>query len=195
MSEQSPTEPESDEKGQLPVTCCDQNGRGMGKTVLRCPAVPRRLNQRICFRLHKQQSHQRYRATSHLSFNRTSFSLIVASNCLIKSKTCSVSTGRAYAVVSDISFSRIIERTVTAFLSLLFSFLRSLRGSELPHRSSMGLQRRHSLDVYCGRLICLYQRSGVGGHCQVQETASSSELDLGQSCHCWSWRDSFCQHY
>lgn len=77
----------------------------------------------------------------------------------------------------------------------LFSFLRSLRGSELPHRSTMGLQRRHNLDVDCGRLICLHQRSSVGGHCKVQETPSSSKLDLGQSCHCWSWRDSFCQHY
>lgn len=73
MSEQSPTEPESYQKGQLPVTCCDQNGRGMEKTVLRCPAVPRRLNQRSCFRLHKQQSHQRYHASSHLSFIRTNF--------------------------------------------------------------------------------------------------------------------------
>lgn len=64
------------------------------------------------------------------------------------------------------------------------SLLRSHRGSELPHRSTVGLQRRHSLDVYCGRLICLYQRSRIGGHGNVQETASSSELDLGQSCHC-----------
>lgn len=79
----------------------------MGKTVLRCSAVPRRLNQRICFRLHKQQSYQRYHATSHLSFIRTNFSLIVASNC--KWKTCSVSKGRTYAVVSDISFPGLLN--------------------------------------------------------------------------------------
>lgn len=195
MSEQSPTEPESDEKGQLPVTCCDQNGRGMGKTVLRCPAVPWRLNQRSCFRLHKQQSYKRYHAKSHLLFIRTNFFTDRSFKLLDQIKDLQCVYGQNSCCCFWYFFSRIIERTMTGFISLLFSFLRSLRGSELPHRSSMGLQRRHSLDVYCGRLICLYQRSGVGGHCQVQETASSSELDLGQSCHCWSWRDSFCQHY
>lgn len=77
----------------------------------------------------------------------------------------------------------------------LFSLLRSLRGSQLPHRSTMGLQSRHALYVFCGGLFCLHKRAGVGGHRKVQETPSPSKLDLGQSCRCWSWRDSFCQHY
>lgn len=170
----------------------------MGKTVFRCQAVPWRHNERSCFHLHKQQSYQRYHATLHL--------LLIQKN---------LSSDQSFVVHDEIKELPPVYRQNAEHLLVfkifllrdywtygdsnhkfaLFSFLRSLRGSQLPHRSTMGLQCRHILDVYCGHLICLHQRSGVGGHCKVQETPSSSKLDLGQSRHCWSWRDSFCQHY